>query len=63
MTLAQSATIAKPASLFSPEWLEQHLHDPAVRIIGVLWDEKEKIDLNMQIPGADVFYWKDFDRG
>ena len=59
MTIAQNATIVKPTSLFSPEWLEQHLHDPAVRIIGVLRDEKEKIDLNIQIPGADVFYWKD----
>ena len=48
----------RPA-LVNTGWLEARLHDPAVRIIGILRDPPPRSGAELQIPGADVYYWKD----
>ena len=42
--------------LLEPEWLEQHLHDPSIRIVEV--DEKPALYREAHIPGAIGFDWR-----
>ena len=42
--------------LVEPEWLEQHLNDPSIRVVEV--DEKPELYRTAHIPGAIGFDWR-----
>lgn len=47
------------SKLVEPEWLEQHLDDPNVRVLEFDWHGTESYDV-WHIPGAQGWYWKDW---
>jgi thiosulfate/3-mercaptopyruvate sulfurtransferase len=44
--------------LVSPEWLEQHVGDPDLRIIEICNLDDDKTYNEGHIPGATWLYWK-----
>ena len=48
-------------ALVSPAWLEEHLHDPSVRVIEIagMGQEQGQAYASGHIPGAVLWQWKD----
>ena len=45
--------------LVEPEWLEEHLNDPKIRILEFNWNATDAYD-SWHIPGAQGWYWKEW---
>ena len=47
------------SAVVSPAWLEEHLHDPSVRVLELSATQEKTTYWEGHVPGALWFYWKD----